>query len=128
MYPELEIRGAAVVTGDVRVSQSGKSVFFKLETTGKGLDGNQETYEFFASHGGKGAEWAAQNLTPGDKIHIKGYLRTRRFTNQQGEDKAFTEVYVRQMDRLRRADGGQQQQQAPVQPQQQSHPLDEIPF
>jgi len=46
------------------------------------------------------AEIAAQYLRKGSKVYIEGQLRTRKWTNQQGQDQYTTEIYAREMQML----------------------------
>ena len=76
------------------------------------------------------AEIAAQYLRKGSKVYIEGSLRTRKWTNQQGQDQYTTEIIAREMQMLdSRSDnaggyapqqGGYQQQ--PAQQNYQQHP------
>jgi len=82
------------------------------------------------------AEIAAQYLKKGSKVYIEGSLRTRKWTNQQGQDQYTTEIQAREMQMLdSRGEASNQapQQQAPQQaPQQQAGGFDDfnddIPF
>ena len=88
-------------------------------------------------------EIAQQYLRKGSKVYIEGSLRTRKWTDQNGQDRYTTEIRGDQMQML--GDKGDNQQQAPqqqqgyaqpkpqqqgyAQPQQQVSPLDEeLPF
>ena len=46
------------------------------------------------------AEIAAQYLRKGSKVYIEGQLRTRKWTNQQGQDQYTTEIHAREMQML----------------------------
>jgi len=83
------------------------------------------------------AEIAAQYLKKGSKIYVEGSLRTRKWTNQQGQDQYTTEIMALQMQMLdSRGDGSQSA--APQQPTQQATQsaaptpdyaaLDDVPF
>ena len=71
------------------------------------------------------AEVAAQYLKKGSKVYIEGSLRTRKWTNQQGQDQYTTEVQAREMQMLdARGEGSMvgggfaaQQAPSPAQPQ-----------
>ena len=63
------------------------------------------------------AEISAQYLKKGSKVYIEGSLRTRKWTNQQGQDQYTTEIMANQMQMLdSRSDdqGGGYQHQAPA--------------
>ncbi|GAA4652057.1 hypothetical protein GCM10023116_43410 [Kistimonas scapharcae] len=70
---------------------------------------------------GKLAEIAGQHLSKGSKVYIEGKLQTRKWQDQQGQDRYTTEIVVDingQMQMLDSVQGGQQQQQGQQQPQQ----------
>lgn len=71
---------------------------------------------------GKLAEIAAQYLRKGSKVYLEGKLQTRKWQDQQGQDRYSTEIVVDvngQMQMLdSRQDGGQQQQGGWAQQQQ----------
>lgn len=76
---------------------------------------------------GKLAEIASEYLRKGAQVYIEGQLRTRKWTDQSGQDKYTTEVIVGQngtMQMLGRRDSQQQQggQQFSGQPQPQTPP------
>jgi single-strand DNA-binding protein len=89
------------------------------------------------------AEVAAQYLKKGSKVYIEGSLRTRKWTNQQGQDQYTTEIQAREMQmldsRVQMLDSrGEASNQAPPQQAQQQAPQqqaggfddfnDDIPF
>ncbi|EAW8094396.1 single-stranded DNA-binding protein [Salmonella enterica] len=76
---------------------------------------------------GKLAEIASEYLRKGAQVYIEGQLRTRKWTDQSGQDKYTTEVVVGQngtMQMLGRRDSQPQQggQQFSCQPQPQTPP------
>ena len=78
---------------------------------------------------GKLAEVAGEYLRKGSQVYIEGRLQTRKWTDQQGQEKYTTEIVVDmggQMQMLGGRPNGGQQQSAPQQqqyaPQQQSAP------
>ncbi|EHO4676317.1 single-stranded DNA-binding protein SSB2 [Salmonella enterica] len=76
---------------------------------------------------GKLAEIASEYLRKGAQVYIEGQLRTRKWTDQSGQDKYTTEVVVGQngtMQMLGRRDSQSQQggQQFSSQPQPQTPP------
>lgn len=76
---------------------------------------------------GKLAEIASEYLRKGAQVYIEGQLRTRKWTDQSGQDKYTTEVVVGQngtMQMLGRSDSQPQQggQQFSGQPQPQTPP------
>lgn len=58
---------------------------------------------------GRLAEIAGEYLSKGSHLYIEGQIRTRKWTDQQGQDRYTTEVVAREMQML----GGGQQQGAP---------------
>ena len=92
---------------------------------------------------GKLAEIAAEFLQKGAQVYIEGELRTRKWTNQQGQDQYTTEIVLQGYDAVMQMLSGtkprsgqpqqqpqqQQQQQRPQQQQQQRPPhYDEPPM
>lgn len=72
---------------------------------------NEETYFPSCVAWEKTAEVIANNCLKGDKIIVAGMLKTRVWTNDQGENKYITEVVVSRMDFA-----GQKQNQEAEQP------------
>ena len=56
-------------------------------------------------------EIAAQYLKKGSKVYIEGSLRTRKYTDPNGQDRYITEIRAEQMQMLDGATGGGQQNQ-----------------
>ena len=91
---------------------------------------------------GKLGEIAGKYLNQGSKVYLEGKLRTRKWQDQEGNDRYTTEVYVSSFDGTMQMLGsngapkqtGQSQpaqQQQPVQQQSQPAPVDfdeSIPF
>jgi single-strand DNA-binding protein len=63
---------------------------------------------------GRLAEIAAQYLAKGSRIYIEGPLRTRKWTDQNGQDRYTTEIHAQQLQML---DGKGASAEAPAQPQ-----------
>lgn len=67
------------------------------------------------------AEIAGEYLRKGSQIYVEGKLQTRKWQDQQGQDRYTTEIIVDQMQMLGgrggQAEGGFQQQRAPQQNQ-----------
>ncbi|GAA0310248.1 single-stranded DNA-binding protein [Psychrobacter aestuarii] len=57
------------------------------------------------------AEVAAQYLRKGSKVYIEGSLRTRKYQDQNGQDRYITEIRANQMQMLDSAGAGQPQSQ-----------------
>lgn len=131
---------------EVKYTQSGSaitniSVATSEQWTDKNSGQKQERTEwhrvvFF----GKLAEIAGEYLRKGSKVYIEGSLRTRKWQDQQGQDRYTTEVVADEMQMLdsKPQDGGQQRQAPAARPQQQAAPsaqagafdgfYDDIPF
>lgn len=98
----------------------------------KAKDGTpQERTEWVrASAFGKPAEIIGQYAEKGASLFISGKMQTRKWQDQDGNDRYTTEIRIRDFQFLgSRGDkqGGQRRQQASQQPQQQSFD-DELPF
>ncbi|PHM22970.1 single-stranded DNA-binding protein [Xenorhabdus ehlersii] len=73
---------------------------------------------------GKLAEVAGEYLRKGSQVYIEGSLQTRKWQDQQGQDRYTTEVAVNPIGGTLQMLGGRQGNQQPQQPhsgQQQSH-------
>lgn len=55
--------------------------------------------------GGRLAEIAGQYLRKGSQIYVEGSIRTRKWTDQNGQDRYSTEIRVDQMQMLGRREG-----------------------
>lgn len=65
------------------------------------------------------AEIAGEYLRKGSKVYVEGSLRTRKWTDQSGQDRWTTEIHAFELQLLDRLEG-QQGHQAQTQPQQQA--------
>ena len=106
--------GAAVASFSVATSES-----WKDKTTG-------ETKESTEWHRvvlfGKLAEVAGQYLSKGSQVYIEGQLKTKKWKDQQGQDRYTTEVVVQGFNGVMQMLGGKNQQQGQQQqPQQQQY-------
>ena len=71
---------------------------------------------------GKTAEIAGQYLKKGSLCMIRGKIQTRKWQDQQGNDRYSTEIIANEMQLMGGSDNqGQMQKQAPVQQPQQSY-------
>lgn len=68
---------------------------------------------------GKLAEIAGQYLQKGSQVYLNGKIKTRKWQDQQGQDRYTTEIVADQMQMLGGGQGGQGGQQQRQQPQQQ---------
>lgn len=71
---------------------------------------------------GKLGEIAAQYLRKGSKIYLEGKLQTRKWQDQQGQDRYSTEIVADEMQMLDSKPAGQPAQQQGGWPQQQQQP------
>lgn len=78
---------------------------------------------------GKLAEICGQYLTKGSQVHISGSLRTRKWTDQSGNDRYSTEIVADRLQMLgSRQDGGSRGQGHPKGGASNDAPDDDIPF
>ena len=90
---------------EIRYTQSGTAVVnFRLATTEswKGQDGQmQEQTEWHHIVAWKRlAEICAEYLAKGSKVYIEGKLQTRKWQDQNGNDRYTTEIVAREMKML----------------------------
>ena len=107
--------GSAVAGFSVATSES-----WKDKSTGE----NKESTEWHrVVLFGKLAEVAGQYLSKGSQVYIEGQLKTKKWKDQQGQDRYTTEVVVQGFNGVMQMLGGKQQQQGQQQqpPQQQYH-------
>lgn len=127
---------------EARTTESGKAIAnitvatsesWRDKTTGQ----NQEKTEWHRCVAfGRTAEVISQYLHKGSKVYIEGSLQTRKWQDQQGQDRYTTETVVRDMQMLDsrgggQQSGGQQRQQAKAdgyQPQGDDSYDSDIPF
>ena len=102
---------------EIRHTQSGTPVAsFNLATTErwKGQDGQQqEETEWHRIVAWKRlAEICGEYLTKGSRVYIEGKLQTRKWQDQNGNDRYTTEIVAREMKMIspRNENGGQEQQ------------------
>ena len=125
---------------EVRFTQSGRAVAnFSVATNESwvGQDGNrQERTEW---HNivvwGKQAENCGQYLAKGRQVCVQGRIQTRKWTDQNGQDRYTTEIVAQRVDFLGGAGGARASQETQDQgfgdpaPSFQSPPIDDdIPF
>lgn len=66
---------------------------------------------------GRRAEVAGEYLVKGSKVYIEGRIRTRKWQDQEGNDRYSTEIVCDQLqflDSKKREDGGRPEQQEPA--------------
>jgi len=74
------------------------------------------------------AEIAGEYLKKGSQIYVEGKLRTRKWQDQQGQDRYTTEIVVDQMQMLGGRDNSGQGQQQPRQQQNGNYNADGTPM
>lgn len=95
---------------DIRDTQGGKFATLRLATTDKGYtrkDGTQvsERTEWHSLVVAGGLVQVVENyVRKGTKLYIEGELRSRKYTDRNGQERYVTEVYVRTLEMC----GGQQ--------------------
>lgn len=102
--------GSAVAGFSVATSES-----WKDKTTGE----NKEATEWHrVVLFGKLAEVAGQYLSKGSQVYIEGQLKTKKWKDQQGQDRYTTEVVVQGFNGVMQMLGRKPQQQGQQQPKQ----------
>lgn len=114
---------------EVRYSQGGTAVCnLSVATTHRVKDQsgqwNEQTEWHRVTLFGKTAEVAGQYLAKGRQVYIEGRIQTRKYQDQNGQDRYTTEIIADQMQMLGGrgdgASGAQNQNYAPQQQQRQS--------
>jgi single-strand DNA-binding protein len=81
---------------------------------------------------GRLAEIAGEYLRKGSQVYVEGSIRTRKWTDKDGQDKYTTEIRADQLQMLSRKDGGQASDQPRSAPKGADKPSSdedgEIPF
>ena len=102
--------GAAVAGFSVATSES-----WKDKSTGEAKESTEwHRVVLF----GKLAEVAGQYLSKGSQVYIEGQLKTKKWQDQQGQDRYTTEVVVQGFNGVMQMLGGKSQQQGQQQSQQ----------
>ena len=96
---------------ELRYTQSGTPVAsFRVATTErwKGQDGQmQESTEWHSCNAwGKLAEICGKYLQKGSKVYVEGSINTRKWQDNNGNDRYSTEIKVREMKMLDSRGGG----------------------
>lgn len=124
---------------EIRFSQSGQTIAnMSLATDESYTDRNGNKVERAEWHRlvafGRQAELAQQYLCKGSQIYVQGALQTRKWQDQQGNDKYTTEVKLQRLQFLdRKGDNGQQNgngqgQNGQTQGSETSYDMDDVPF
>lgn len=134
---------------EIRHLESGASVAtFSLATTERYKDRNGEAVEQTEWHSivawSKLADLAENYIVKGSQLYIEGRIRSRKYTNQSGEERYVTEIVADGIQLLGKKEGQQREsgikpierpapqperRQAPApQPQQATLDIDDLPF
>jgi single-strand DNA-binding protein len=86
---------------DIKKSEKGTIANFSVATGSSWKDKNGNKVEHTEWHKivafGRPAEIIEQYLTKGSKVHLEGYLRTRKWQDKSGQDKYTVEIVVNQL-------------------------------
>jgi len=113
-----------------RYTHSGKAVAtISVATSGKWND-KEETEWHRVVLFGRLAEVAAKYLKKGDHAYFEGKIQTRKWQDQNGQDRYTTEIVARDMQLIGRGGFGNNSSQSAAAPQQQQQQQadDDIPF
>ena len=116
---------------EIRYTQSGSAVAsFNVATTERFKDKNGQQQDQTEWHRivawSRLAEICVEYLHKGSKVYIEGKLQTRKWTDQNGNEKYTTEIIAREMKMLDGA--GKQGEDIPNPPSLPPASDDEIPF
>jgi single-strand DNA-binding protein len=117
MGQEIELRYAASGTAVANISVATSDKYKEVETT--------EWHRIVCF--GKTAELAAQYVKKGDQVGFSGKLQTRKWQDQQGNDKYSTEIVARELYLMGNSRSGEQQPAAQQKPAQQEMRDDDGP-
>ena len=76
---------------------------------------------------GKLAEIAGQYLKKGSQVYVEGSLRTRKWTDKDGQDRYTTEIKADTLQMLGGRQDGEQRQERPAPAQRQAAPARQAP-
>lgn len=110
---------------EIRESQGGKFATMRLATTQKaytrkdGLQVPERTEWHSLVANGSVVQVIEQYVRKGTKLYVEGELRSRTYTDRNGQERYVTEVYVRDLELCggRPPQQDTQQYQSPYQPQ-----------
>ena len=95
---------------EVREVNGGKVVTFSVATTERYRDRNGETNEQTEWHRVVAwrhtAEYAERAVRKGSQIYVEGKLKTRKWNDQQGNERTITEVQAESLQVLGRKQDG----------------------
>lgn len=112
---------------DIRATASGTQVAnlsIATNSRTKDMNGNwvDQTEWHRVTLFGKTAEIAGQYLRKGSSVYVEGRIQTRKWQDQNGQDRYTTEIIGNEMQMIGGNESGQQQAQQPMQQAQQQAP------
>lgn len=109
-----------------RNAQSGSLIAKLSVACSEKRNGQEETEWFNVVCFGKTAEFAQNYLHKGRMVYVEGRMKTRKWQDQNGQERQTTELLADRLEGLDRPS----EQQAPEQPapRRQAQDMDDIPF
>lgn len=129
MLNKVQIIGRLGRDPELRYSQSGSPVCTLSVATDEGYtDRDGKKVERTEWHRvvlySKAAENCNQFLKKGSLVYVEGSLQTRKWQDQQGQDRFSTEIKAQRVQFLDKKDGGKPRSSLPSE----SYGMDDVPF
>lgn len=129
MLNKVQIIGRLGRDPELRYSQSGSPVCTLSVATDEGYtDRDGKKVERTEWHRvvlySKAAENCSQFLKKGSLVYVEGSLQTRKWQDQQGQDRFSTEIKAQRVQFLDKKDGGKPSSSLPSE----SYGMDNVPF
>lgn len=129
MINKVQIIGRLGRDPELRYSQSGSPVCTLSVATDEGYtDRDGKKVERTEWHRvvlySKAAENCNQFLKKGSLVYVEGSLQTRKWQDQQGQDRFSTEIKAQRVQFLDKKDGGKPRSSLPSE----SYGMDDVPF
>ena len=129
MLNKVQIIGRLGRDPELRYSQSGSPVCTLSVATDEGYtDRDGKKVERTEWHRvvlySKAAENCSQFLKKGSLVYVEGSLQTRKWQDQQGQDRFSTEIKAQRVQFLDKKDGGKPRSSLPSE----SYGMDDVPF
>ena len=129
MLNKVQIIGRLGRDPELRYSQSGSPVCTLSVATNEGYtDRDGKKVERTEWHRvvlySKAAENCNQFLKKGSLVYVEGSLQTRKWQDQQGQDRFSTEIKAQRVQFLDKKDGGKPRSSLPSE----SYGMDDVPF
>ena len=118
---------------EIRYTADGKAVVslsIATSTQSKDSAGNKTEYTEWhkVSAFNNAAEAAGKYLKKGDRLFVEGSLRTRKWVDQQGQERYSTEIVAGRLEFLNDKHTQNSQNPAPLESQGDGFPDDDMPF